>query len=101
MPRLLCAQKIARTADLKVAHRNFKARAKLGKLADGGQALFGDLTEDLVLPEGEICTSPSGRAADAATNLMKLRKPHLVGILDDEGVDIRDIDARFDYRRAD
>ena len=100
MPRLLCAEEVARTTNFKVTHGNFKARAELGELTDSRQALFGDLAQNLVLPEGEVRRRPSGRAADTATDLVQLRKPHLVGILDDEGVDIGDIDARFDYRRA-
>ena len=40
---LLAAEDVARPADLQVAHSDFKAGAKLGKFADGGEALLGNI----------------------------------------------------------
>ena len=44
--RLLGAEQIARAANFKVAHRDAEARAELRVLADGGEALGGDLGEN-------------------------------------------------------
>ena len=100
MPRLLRTQEAARSAYLKVAHGDLEARAELGKLAYGLKALFRDLGEHLVLTEGEVGRGAARAASDAAAYLVQLGKPHPVGVLDDEGVDVRDINAGFYDRRA-
>ena len=41
--RLLGAQQVARAADFQIAHGDLEAGAELGKVPDGGQALFGHL----------------------------------------------------------
>ena len=40
-------------------------------------------------------------AADATADLVQLREPERVGPLDDQGVRLRDVDARLDDRRRD
>ena len=101
MPRLLRAEKAARSANFKVAHRDLEARAELGKFADRLEALFRDLGEHLVLAEGEVGRGAARAASDAAAYLVQLSEAEAVGVLDDEGVDIRNVDARLDDRRAD
>ena len=100
MPGLLRAEQTARSAYLKVAHGDLEARAELGKLADGLKALFRYLGENLVLTEREIGRGAARAASDAAADLVQLGKTHFVRVLDDEGVDVRDINAGFDDRRA-
>ncbi|MEF9896572.1 MAG: hypothetical protein RR843_12440, partial [Clostridia bacterium] len=53
VPRLLGAQQVARAPDLQVAHRDAKARAKLGKFADRVQALVCRLGEHLAGADGQ------------------------------------------------
>ena len=98
---LLGAEQVARAADLEIAHGDLEARAELRKVADRVEALLGDLGQHLVAPEGQIGRGPARRAADAAADLVELRKAHLVGVLDDQGVDVRDVDAGLDDRGAD
>ena len=101
MPRLLRAQKAARAADLQIAHGDAEAGVELRKLADGAQALFGDLAQLAPAPEGQVRARAPVRAADTAAQLVQLGKTHAVGVLDDEGVDVRHIDAGLDDGRAD
>ena len=101
MARLLGAEQVARTTDLEVAHRDLEAGAELRVFADGFEALFCDLGENLALAERQIGVGVPARTADAAAQLMQLREAKLVGVLDNEGVDVRDVDAGFDNRRAD
>ena len=101
MARLLRAQKIARAADLQIAHRDLEARAELRVLADGVEPLFRDLRQYLAPAERQIRIRVTAGAAHAAADLVQLRKTQPVRVLDDERVDVRDIDARLDDRRAD
>ena len=99
--RLLRAEQVARTTDLEVAHRDLEAGAELRVFADGLEALFRDLGEDFALAERQIGVGVPARTADAAAQLMQLREAELVGVLDNEGVDVRDVDAGLDDGRAD
>ena len=101
MARLLRAEQVARTTDLEVAHRDLEAGAELRVFADGLEALFRDLGEDFALAERQVGVGVAARTADAAAQLMELREAEFVGVLDDEGVDVWDVDASLDDGRAD
>ena len=101
MARLLRAEEVARAANFQVTHGDLEPGVELGKLADGGQALFGDLRERLVRAVEQIRARAPRAASDAPAQLVELGKAELVGVLHDEGVDVRDIDAGLDDRRAD
>ena len=101
MPRLLRAQKAARAADLQIAHGDAEAGVELRKLADGAQALFGDLAQLAPAPERQVRARAPVRAAHAPAQLVQLGKAHAVGVLDDEGIHVRNVDAGLDDGRAD
>ena len=99
--RLLRAQQIAGAPDLQIPHGDFEAGAEFGKFPDGLQPLFGDVGEDFALPEGQIGKGVSAGTAHTAADLMQLGKAQLVGILDDQGVDIGNINTRLNDGGAD
>ena len=101
MAGLFRAQQIARTANFQVAHGNLEAGAELRVFADGVEPLFRDLGQDFSLAERELRIGVAARTAHAAADLVQLRKAQPVGVLDDERVDVRDINAGFNDGRAD
>ena len=101
MAVLAVAQQTARTADLEIAHGDAEAGAEGRELPDGGKPLLGDVGQGLVPPEGEVGVGLAAGAAHPAPDLVQLGKAHPVGILNDEGVAVAHIDARFDQGGAD
>ena len=99
--RLLSPEQTACAADLQVAHGDAEAGVELRKLADGAQALFGNLAQLAPTPERQVRACAPVRAAHAPAQLMQLGKTHAVGVFDDEGVHIRNVNAGLDDRRAD
>ena len=49
----------------------------------------------------EIGVGAVRRPPDPAAQLIELGKTERVGVVDDDGVDVRNVDARFDDRRGD
>ena len=96
---LLCAQDIARTADLEVTHRDPDARAELGELADRLQALLRLLRQHLTAAVHEERVRRPVRASDTSANLIQLTQAHPVRVLDDHRICIRDVEASLDDRR--
>ena len=101
MAGLLGAEQVARAADLKVAHRDLEAGAELRVLADRVEPLFRDLGEDLAAAEGQVGEGVARGPPHAAADLVELGEAQAVGVLDDQGVDVRDVDAGLDDRGAD
>ncbi|MPN37422.1 hypothetical protein SDC9_184940 [bioreactor metagenome] len=100
MPVLSGAKQAARAPNLQIPHRDLKARAEFGKLAYRKQPLFGYLGKRLILPERKIGVAAARRTADAPAQLVELRKPKMVGVVDDDRIDVGDIKAGFDDRTA-
>ena len=96
MAGLLRAQQIARTPDFQVAHGNFEAGAEFREVPDGGEPLFCDLRQTLVGPEGKVGISVAGGAAHPSPELMKLGQAEAVGIFNNEGVGVGNVQAGFD-----
>src|SRR5215204_4498031 len=101
MPALLCTEDVACSANLHVAHGDAHAGAELGRFLNRLEAslcLLGEYFGGFVQ---EIRVRAVGAAPDTAAELIELCQPEAVGVVDDDGVDVRDVDAGFDDRRAD
>ncbi len=96
---LLRTEQIARPANRQIAHGDFKARAKFGEFLDRHQAFFCDIGQHFIALIHEISICYAARASDAAAQLIELRQAHAVGIIDDQCIDVRYINAGFDDRR--
>ncbi len=96
VPGLLRAQQVARAPDLQVPHGDLESGAELHVLLDGRQALGGDFRENLARAVGHVCVCPAGAAPDTAPDLVELGQPHLVRVLNDQGVHVGDVNAGLD-----
>ena len=96
MAGLFCTQQIACTADLQVTHSNLESGAELGKIADGGQALLCNFRQGFIRPIGEVGIGVAGGTTNTATELMELAKAETVGIFNDQGVGIGNIQTGLD-----
>src|SRR5690606_603230 len=85
---LLGTQEVARAPDLKVPHRDLKARSQLGKLLDGLQPLFGVFAQHFVPPVGEVGVGQAVGAADSPPQLVQLGQSEAIRVVDDQGVDV-------------
>ncbi len=100
MPGLLVAEQVAGAADLQVAHRDLEARAELGVVRQRRQPLRRLGRERCRGVVEQVGVGALAAAAHASAYLVELRQPEGVGVLDDQRVGLRDVDARLDDRRA-
>ena len=97
-PRLARAEQLAFAADLEIA---------LGELEPVGrrhhrlEPLDRALGQLLPRPRDEQAVRLLGAPADAAAQLVELREPEAVGLLDDHDRRVRDVDADLDHGRRD
>ena len=101
MSRLLRAQQIARAANLQVFQRDLETGAEIVGLHDRGQAALRDLGQRAVRLGHQVGEGAHAGASDAAAELVHLGQAETFGAVEDDRVDTRDIDARFDDCRAD
>lgn len=93
---LFRSEKTAGPADFEVTHGDVEPGAEAGEFADSGEAFGGDFGEGFAAGEGEIGESAASGAADPSAELIELGEAHAVGVFDNEGVAVGDIDAGFD-----
>ena len=96
---LLGAKQVARAADLEVAHGDLEAGAELSEFLHGLQALLRRLRQDLIRLVDEVREGHVVRAADAPAHLVELRQAEMVGVVDNDGIGIGDIEAVLDDAR--
>ena len=97
---LFRAQKISGAAQLQIAHRNLDTASQLRKFTDRLQTFFRLLTQQLVAPVHEKrIRSPPG-TSDATADLVELRQPQPVGVVDDDRVRIRNVQSRLNDGRG-
>ena len=82
--------------DFQVPHGDFEPGAKGGILPDGGQPLGLVLGEHLAGSIGEVGGGPAGGATHPAPELVELGQAEGLGIFDDKGVHVGQVDARLD-----
>ncbi len=100
MPALLRAEQVPRPADLEIAHRDLEPGAELRRLEDRLQPLLRRLGQRAATVVQQIGVRADGPAAYAPPELVELREPQTVGLIDDDGVHVRDVQARLDDGRA-
>src|SRR5690606_21998483 len=93
---LLRPQQVARSPDLQVPEGDLEARPELGELPDGLQALLSVFGQYFVPAVGEIRISHPVAPPDPAAQLVQLRQPQPVCLVDDERVDVGDVHAGLD-----
>ena len=96
---LLRAQDVAGPADFQVAHGNLEAGPQLGEFLNRLEAARGLRRDRPVAVEQHVGVSPMLESSDAAAQLMQIRKPVVVGLIDEDRVDVGNIQAALDDRR--
>ena len=97
---LLGAEQVAGAADLEVAKGDLETLPELVQPGDDVQPLVRLLGQRAARVVEEVGVRAPPGPADAAPQLIELRQPEAVGALDDDRVDVRDVEARLDDRRA-
>src|SRR4051812_15864547 len=97
---LLLAQQVAGAAQLQVFKGDLKTRSEITVLFNRLKALLSDCRKPLFTRHDKISVSFDVHASDPAAQLMKLGEPKTVSAVNNERVGIRDIDPRFNDRRA-
>ena len=98
---LLGAQDVAGAADFQVAQGDLEAGPQLGELLDRLQPLDGVGRDRLVRLEQQVGVGPVLVAADPAAELVQVGQAVLVGLVDEDRVDVGDVQAALDDRRRD
>ena len=99
-PGLVASQQVARPTDLQVPQGDLEARAQLGVVPDGAEALVGRLRQDAVGGVEQVGVGPHAGPAHPAAQLVELPEAEQVGPVDHQGVDGRHVDARLHDGRA-
>ena len=97
---LVFTQQIASAADRQVAHRDAVAASQLGKLLYGLQTLFGCFIELAAGWRHQVGIGDAVASSDSALDLIHLGESEVLGVVDDDRIGIRDIDAVFNDRRT-
>ena len=95
MAGLLLAQKVAGAADVEVVAGELEAGAQRVEGLHDLEPLGRRLVQRLARRHGEIGIGPRLAAADAAAQLVELGQAEHVGAVDDHGVGVPDVEARF------
>ena len=95
MAMLLRTEDVARSADFKVTHGNLKAGAEFGIFPYCRKSSVRYFRQFLATLKREICRRSACASADSSAYLMKLSESEPVGVLDNQRIAIRNIDARL------
>ena len=95
MSRLARAKYASRAAYLKVTHGYAESAAELRELPYSVEPLLRDLGQHLPTLEREVSIRALVGSSDAPAELMKLRKSHIISVLNYESVNVRNVHARF------
>ena len=98
MSMLLCTQQISRASKFQISHGNFKSTSQIRIFTNSRQTLLRSLLQHHVLPVHQECIRRSVRSTDSSAKLIKLGKSVSVGIMDDHGIYIGNIQPCFNDR---
>ena len=101
MAVLLGAEHIARAANLQIPHGDSYTAAELRELADCAKSLFRLFAEQPAALVEQKGIADARGAPDTPPELIELREAEVIRLLDDDGVDIRNVQTGLDYGRRD
>ena len=100
MTGLLAAEQVTRAANLQVLHGQLQARAELVVGRHGLQTLVGNLAEGLVHRVQEVRVGALASTTHASAQLVQLAQAVVLGVVHDERVRVRDVQAGLHDGRA-
>ena len=92
---LLRPEQIAGTTDVEVLHGEIESAAQFGKSLQGLQTSACLLCQHRAWRCQQIAEGLAVAAPHTSAHLMKVRQTEMVGIVDDDGIGIADVDAVF------
>ena len=98
---LLLPEEIAGAADLQVAHRQLESRSQVLQLPDDVETLVGALAERPLHGVEEVRVGALPGPPDPAPELVELGQAEPVGVVDDDGVGVGDVQPGLDDGGAD
>ena len=93
---LLGPQQVAGTTYLEVLHSDLEAGAQVGGGEDGLEALLRNLAYRALWAVQQVGIGAVRAAADTPPELVELRQPEVVSVVDDERVRVGDVETRLD-----
>ena len=101
MAGLFAAEQVAGTANLQVLHGQLQARAELVVGRHSLQTLMRNLAEGLIHRVQEVRVGAFAATTHASTQLVQLAQTVVLGVVDNEGVRVRNIQAGLHNGGAD
>src|SRR4029077_1352319 len=93
-------EEVAGAADLEVAESDLETLPELVQAGDHIQPLIRRFRERPARVVKEVRIRTPARTPDSASQLVQLGEAEAIGLLDDDGVDVRDVQSRLDDGRA-
>ncbi len=98
MSMLFAAKQISGTANLQIAHGNFKSGTEFREFPNSRKPFLRDFRKDFIGHKCEISIGASAAASYPPSNLMQLRKSEPVCIVDNQCIGIWHINTCFNNR---
>lgn len=98
---LFGTEEIAGSADLEVAKGEGVSGSELVEFGEGLESFLPAFGEGFAAGVEEVGVGLAVGSPDAASELVELRKTEVVGVFDDQGVGVGDIESGFDDGRTD
>ena len=95
MAMLLSSKKISCSTELQILHGDLKAASKIRIFPHGAESLFRCLLKHLILRIHQKRIGSTVRTSYTSAKLIQLRKTISIGIMDDHGIYIGDIQSRL------
>ena len=99
MSMLRFSQEITGSTDLQIPHGNLKSTSQFCKFTNGRKSLLCHFLEHLIAFIHEKCIGCPVGTAYTPTQLIQLRQSHGIGIVNNHGIDIGDIQSCLNNRR--
>ena len=93
---LLRSQHIARPTDIEVLHGDMDTASQLGKVLNGLQSSARLLTQRAEWRREQVAERLTIASSHSATELVEVGQTELLGVIDNNGIGVRHVDAAFD-----
>ena len=93
---LLCSEQVAGTTNVKVLHCNLNAGAQVAETLDGIQSAHCHRGERTLRRNGEVAERLAVAASHTPTELVQIAQTVVLGVVDNDGVHVRHVDATLD-----
>ena len=96
MPGLFGTQEVAGAPNFQIPHGDFEAGTEFRKVPDGRESFFSNLCQGFIGPISEIGIGMPGGTSHPSPKLVELAQTEPVGIFDNQGVGVGNVQTGFD-----